>query len=115
MSEFTKNDFYVDETKRIKKKIIINGKEAIFVFKELSGRDEDLIGQESVKMNPISKKIEIDQEEANTQYLLKSIVEAPEGFELTREGLAKVKAPIRKALLRIAKGINGVELKVVDF
>jgi len=81
-----------------------------FGLREISGFQEDQIAKKAIKLNAKTGSAEIDQAEANQEYLTKVLVEAP--FTINIENVRKLSSKIKKELLDFAREINTVSSDV---
>lgn len=77
-----------------------------FGLKEITGFEEDKISKSAMNINGRTGKMEINQSEANIQFLMASIVEAP--FTINEANLRNLSKKIRDELLDFARTINEV-------
>ena len=77
-----------------------------FGLKEITGFEEDKISKNAMKFNAKTQKVDIEQQEANIQFLQAVIVEAP--FRVTAENLRKLSKKVRDQLMDFAREINEV-------
>ena len=77
-----------------------------FGIKELTGFDEDRISKNAVKVDSRTKKMELNQAEANVKLIKLSLVEAP--FAITEDNIRKLSKKIRNELLEFITEINEV-------
>ena len=77
-----------------------------FGLKEITGFEEDKISKKAMKISGRSGSLELNQSEANIQFLLASLVEAP--FNINEESIRKLSKKIRDELLEFARQINEV-------
>ena len=77
-----------------------------FGLKEITGFEEDRISKSAMKINGRTGKLELNQSEANIEFLKASIVEAP--FTVNEDNLRRLSKKIRDELLDYARQINEV-------
>lgn len=77
-----------------------------FGIKELTGFDEDKISKNAVKVDSRTKKMELNQAEANVKLIKLSLVEAP--FAITEDNIRKLSKKIRNELLEFITEVNEV-------
>jgi len=77
-----------------------------FGLKELTGFEEDKISKRAISIDGRTKKIELNQAEANILLLKAVIVEAP--FPISEENIRKLSKKVRDELLDFATEINKV-------
>ena len=77
-----------------------------FGIKELTGFDEDRISKNAVKVDSRTKKMELNQAEANVKLIKLSLVEAP--FAITEDNIRKLSKKIRNELLEFITEVNEV-------
>jgi len=77
-----------------------------FGLKEITGFEEDKISKNAMKFNAKTQKVDIEQQEANIQFLQAVVVEAP--FRVTAENLRKLSKKVRDQLMNFAREINEV-------
>lgn len=77
-----------------------------FGLKEITGFEEDKISKSAMKISGRTGTLELNQSEANIQFLLASVVEAP--FTLNADNMKRLSKKIRDELLDFAREINAV-------
>lgn len=77
-----------------------------FGLKEITGFEEDKISKSAMKISGRTGTLELNQSEANIQFLLASVVEAP--FTLNANNMKRLSKKIRDELLDFAREINAV-------
>jgi len=77
-----------------------------FGLKEITGFEEDKISKSAMKFNTKTQNVDINQQEANIQFLQAVIVEAP--FTVNAQNLRKLTKKVRDQLMEFAKEINEV-------
>lgn len=77
-----------------------------FGLKEITGFEEDGISKHAMKLIARTGKMELNQEEANIQFLKAVIVEAP--FDITHDNIRRLSKKVRDILLDFAREINEV-------
>ena len=107
----TKSPFFVDNNFIHERTLMIEGKEYVFGFKELSGFDKDIISKSAINIDPETKSMETMPEVANLKLIMRCMVRAP--FDITEENVRNLKAGLKEKILKIINSINQIDEKII--
>ena len=106
-----RSPFFADATFVHERTLMIEGKDYVFGFKELSGFDKDIISKSAVNIDQETKSMETMPEVANLKLMMRCMVKAP--FEITEANVKSLKAGLKEKILKIINSINKIDEKII--